>query len=49
MTKLTVRKSRVAALRRPWIVRHGSKVLGAFRTGTEALQFLRRLLSAAHQ
>lgn len=49
MTKLTVRKSRVRALRRPWVVRHGPKVLGAFPSGADALTFLRRLLSAAHQ
>lgn len=46
--KLTLRKVRVQALRRPWVVRRRPKVIGAFRTGHEALSFLRRLLSAAH-
>jgi len=46
--KLTLRKIRVQALRRPWTVCRGLVELAAFRTGHEALSFLRRLLSAAH-
>lgn len=48
MTKLSLRKEREQPLRRPWTVCRGPVELAAFRTGHEALSFLRRLLSAAH-
>lgn len=48
MSKYTLRKSRVRAHRRPWLLRRGSRVIGAYPTFTEALPVLRTLLSAAH-
>lgn len=48
MSKYTLRKSRVRAHRRPWVLRRDGRVVGAFATYPEALQILRTLLSAAH-
>ena len=48
MSKYTLRKSRVRAHRRPWVLRRDGRVIGAFPMHTEALTVLRALLSAAH-
>lgn len=49
MSKYTLRRSRVRAHRRPWILRRDGRVIGTFPTFPEALHVLRTLLSAAHQ
>lgn len=50
MSALTLRKSRVHAHRRPWVLRGpAGRVIGAFGTFPEALQFLRTLTGAAQQ
>lgn len=48
MSKYTLRKSRVRAHRRPWVLRRDGRVIGAFPTYAAALTVLRTLLSAAH-
>lgn len=48
MSKYTLRKSRVPAHRRPWVLRRDGRVIGAFSTHAGALSVLRTLLSAAH-
>lgn len=50
MTALTLRKSKVRAHRRRWVLRGATgRVVGTFATFDEALQFLRALTGAAQQ
>lgn len=43
---IRIRKSK-AQVDRPWRVRYGRQIIGAFPTGAEALDFTRRVLRAA--
>lgn len=48
MSKYTLRKSRVRAHRRPWVIRRDGRVIDRCPTFPDALTVLRTLLRAAH-
>jgi len=49
VSKYVLRKSRVRAYRRRWVLRRDGRIIGAYTAFPEALHVLRALLSAAHQ
>lgn len=46
--QLRVRKAKYSTRPRPWVVRTAdTTIIGRFTTGTEALEFVRRVIDAA--